>query len=223
MRSFGEGQQRGEGGAGERGHRADLHEARLAHDAGAAARVTRQAAWERARCAGWASCEVEALGEEQEAVEEAAREDDVVVDHEQPVVLLGRVGREQAVEVLELPEPFGRARVQLDVVAGAHQLGTDRRGQRTPARGARRRARARAGAEGSAGAARARRRRRPPTSSRASIELVLDPAPQPRRDPRRCRSPRRGSPPRSRRAGGRPPFVGAYALLRAGRGCARPS
>ncbi len=50
----------------------------------------------------------EALAQEQEAVEEAARQLDVVVDHEQPVATLGRVGGEQPVEVLELP-PSRRA------------------------------------------------------------------------------------------------------------------
>ena len=55
--------------------------------------------------------EVEAFGEEQQTVEEAAGKDDVVVDHEQPVALPDGVRGEQAVEVLELPEVSGRAHV----------------------------------------------------------------------------------------------------------------
>jgi hypothetical protein len=59
----------------------------------------------------------EALAQEQEAVEEAARQDDVIVDDEQPVAIAGRVLGEQQVEVLELPAILRWAGVQLDIVA----------------------------------------------------------------------------------------------------------
>ncbi len=81
--------------------RPDLDEPRLADDGLRRRRVTSQAACERRRWAGWASTQVKALGQEHERVEEAARQRDVVVDHQQPVV--GPVGmrRQQRVEVLE--------------------------------------------------------------------------------------------------------------------------
>ncbi len=47
--------------------------------------------------------EVEALGQEQEHVEEATGQRDVVVDHEQPVMAGGGVLAQERVEVLELP------------------------------------------------------------------------------------------------------------------------
>ena len=59
----------------------------------------------------------EALAQEQEAVEKAPRQLDVVVDHDQPVVIVGRVLCEQAVEVLELAGPPRRARAEGDVMA----------------------------------------------------------------------------------------------------------
>ena len=46
--------------------------------------------------------QAKALAQKQEAVQEAARQLDVVVDHQQPVTTLGRVFGEQPVEVLEL-------------------------------------------------------------------------------------------------------------------------
>ena len=64
----------------------------------------------------------EALAEEQEAVEEAACQLDVVIDDQQPVVTVGRVPGEQPVEVLELAPSFGRGAVQLDVMSRAQQL-----------------------------------------------------------------------------------------------------
>ena len=66
------------------------------------------------------------LGGVQEAVEEAARERDVVVDDEQPVEAVGRVGGEQRVEVLELAARAGRRGVDLDLVPAAQQLGPRR-------------------------------------------------------------------------------------------------
>ena len=76
----------------------------------------------------------EALAQEQEAVEEAARQLDVVVDHQQPVVAVGRMVRKQQVEVLELATTARVGGVQLDVMARAQQLA---RGSPLPARGAR--------------------------------------------------------------------------------------
>ena len=72
----------------------------------------------------------EALAQKQEAVEKAVRQLDVVVDHQQPVVARGRVFGEQQVEVLELPPPAWLTGVQLDVVAGAHELRAHRAGER---------------------------------------------------------------------------------------------
>ncbi len=60
-------------------------------------RVTAQAACERWRWAGWASRELEPLGQEQEPVEEPARQANVVIEHEQPVDAGERVGGEQQV------------------------------------------------------------------------------------------------------------------------------
>ncbi len=76
--------------------------------------------------------EVEALGEEHEVVEEVVGQHDVVVDHHQPVVRIGGMGGEQAVEVLKLPALTRRAEMDLDLVARARKLRADRAGQRTP-------------------------------------------------------------------------------------------
>ena len=87
----------------ERGHRADLDErASRARRRRGRRRVTGHAACECSRWAGWASSEAGVLGAVQEAVEEAARQHDVVVDDEQPVEAGRRVLGEQRVEVLEL-------------------------------------------------------------------------------------------------------------------------
>ncbi len=59
----------------------------------------------------------EALAEEHEAVEEAARQLDVVVEDQQPVVPLRRMLDQQPVEVLELAEHARGCDVQLDIVA----------------------------------------------------------------------------------------------------------
>ena len=62
---------------------------------------------------GLGEVELKTLGEEQQAVEEAARQYHVVVEDEQPVVVQwalarGRSDGEQAVDVLELPGVAGR-------------------------------------------------------------------------------------------------------------------
>ena len=121
---LGEGQESGEGGAGERGHRADLHEAHLAHDAARAPPRLRPRGVRVQAVGGLRDLQREAVTQEQEAVEEAVGKLDVVVDHEQPVAGVGWMGREQAVEVLELSQPAGRTGVQLHIVARAQQLRT---------------------------------------------------------------------------------------------------
>ena len=86
MRSSGNGSSVGKRRARERGHRADLDEARLAHDA-ARPPARERPGRVRAQAVGrLGERQREALAEEQEAVEEAARQLDVVVDHQQPVV-----------------------------------------------------------------------------------------------------------------------------------------
>ena len=93
-------------------------------------RVTSHAACECRRCAGCASGQARGLGAVHEAVEEAARQDDVVVDDEQPVVAGRVVLAEQRVQVLELAVVAHRDRVHRDLVARAVQL--DARGVHQP-------------------------------------------------------------------------------------------
>ena len=64
----------------------------------------------------------EPLGQEDERVEEASGQRHVVVDHQQPVVSLGRLPLEQRVEVFELPPAAGHCPFEMDLVAGAAQL-----------------------------------------------------------------------------------------------------
>ncbi len=73
--------------------------------------------------------EAEALRDEQERVEEAGGQHDVVVDEQQPVGAVGRVRGERRAQVRPLAEP-GRAgrEVQRDVVARARELGARSRG-----------------------------------------------------------------------------------------------
>ena len=71
----------------------------------------------------------EALAQEHEAVEKAARQLHVVVEHQQPVVAVDRVRGQQQVQVLELAARVRRAGVKLDVVARAEQLDAHRRRQ----------------------------------------------------------------------------------------------
>ena len=78
--------------------------------------------------------EVEALGEEQQAIEEVVGQHDVIIDHHQPIALLDGMGSEQVVEVLKLPKLPRRAEVHLDVVPRARQLRADCAGQRAPLR-----------------------------------------------------------------------------------------
>ena len=67
--------------------------------------------------------EAEALGAGQEGVEEPARQRHVVVDEQQPVVAVRRVGGQRRVEVRPLARAGGgRRRPQLDVVARAREL-----------------------------------------------------------------------------------------------------
>ena len=83
---------------------------------------------------GLGELQLEALAQEQQAVEKAARQRHVVIDDEQPVLTLGRVVGEQPVEVLELAHASGLARVQLHPVAGAQQLRVCSCGQRAALR-----------------------------------------------------------------------------------------
>ncbi len=117
MRRSGNGSSTGNVVPGERSHRADLHEARLAHDAAGAAAGDRPGGVRVQAVGGLCERQREALAQEQEAVEEAARQLHVVVDHQQPVVAVGGMLGEQPVEVLELAPSIRRASVQLDVVA----------------------------------------------------------------------------------------------------------
>ena len=87
MRSGGKGSSVEKVRARERRHRADLDEARLAHDAPGARRVTRPRGVRAQPVRRLGEVEGEALREEQEAVEEAARQHDVVVETQQPVVI----------------------------------------------------------------------------------------------------------------------------------------
>ncbi len=68
----------------------------------------------------------EVLAKEQEAIEKAGRELDVVVDHEQPVVSVERMLGEQAVEVLKTTAPFRWAGVDVELMTRAPKLGVDR-------------------------------------------------------------------------------------------------
>ena len=124
--------------------------------------------------------QLEALGEEQERVEEAARQRDVVVEHEQPVAAVERVRGEQRVEVLELAARRRRRLVRdLDVVARARAARRARRHQpfgasarSTPSTSTRRRggARARRASSrhgGSVARRDARRAARPGSAARA--------------------------------------------------------
>jgi hypothetical protein len=82
-------------------------------------------AWRRVT--GQAACRLGesqpgALGRAQEGVEEAARERDVVVDHEQPVVGRQRVGGDERVEVLELAARALGHGDHVDRVAAAREL-----------------------------------------------------------------------------------------------------
>ena len=75
--------------------------------------------------------EAEALGEEHERVEEAARQHDVVVDEQQPVVAGGRLGAQRGVEVVPLAGAGGGEDLaQLDGVARARELPAGARGRR---------------------------------------------------------------------------------------------
>ena len=66
--------------------------------------------------------QAEALDEEQEGVEESARKRDVVVEHQQPIVPIGRVALEQVVEILELAPVTNAGPVKPHVVMGPQQL-----------------------------------------------------------------------------------------------------
>ena len=101
--ALGEGQQHVEAVAVKGGHRADLDERRLARGArrGAGASPARRRGSAAGARAGRASGRVRSAAH-RKRVEEAARQRDVVVDDEQPVVGRRRVRGEQRVEVLEL-------------------------------------------------------------------------------------------------------------------------
>src|SRR4051794_15971278 len=130
-------QQRGRGRRRERGHGADLHEARaMGEHAGPASRhVPRRVRRERVR--GLGEREAEALGEQQEAIEEAAREHDVVVDDQQPVGVRERCRGQRGVDVRPLARAGGgRGQVQRDIVSRAPQLALQAR-DRAPVLGPR--------------------------------------------------------------------------------------
>ena len=79
---------------------------------------------------GLGQAQVEALGAEQQDVEKAARQPDVVVDHQEPVAAGRRMAGQQGVEVLELAAAgTGRRQRHLHVVAGAGELGPRGGGQ----------------------------------------------------------------------------------------------
>ena len=91
-------------------------------------RVTGQAACEANACAGWASARPKRSATQQERVEEAGGQHDVVVDDQQPVGVV-RAGARRAPRggspTCRAPGAPG-ASVQRDVVARAPQLGRDR-------------------------------------------------------------------------------------------------
>src|SRR5438445_13330778 len=76
--------------------------------------------------------QVEPLAEEQEAVEKAARQLDVVVDDEQPVAIAGAAPLKQPIEVLELSPPARGGAAKLDLVSACEQLGARPAAQATP-------------------------------------------------------------------------------------------
>ena len=119
-------------------------------------RVTRQAACERWRCAGWARRRPKRSARNTKASRKPRGQDDVVVEHQQPVVTGGRVLAEQRVEVLELARArrsCPRRSARRGGSAGARCAAA---ASRLGARRARPRARAPAGA-GQRAAARRRR------------------------------------------------------------------
>ena len=97
-------------------------------------RVTRQAAWERARCAGWTSWKSKRSARNSRRSRKWWGSTTSSSTTSSQSYSVGGVGGEQAVEVLELPELARRAEVHLDVVARARQLRADRAGQRAPLR-----------------------------------------------------------------------------------------
>ena len=240
MRSSGNGSSTGNARAGEGRHGADLHEARLAHDA---ARVPARDRPRRVRVQamrGLRERQREALAQEQEAVEEAARQLHVVVDHEQPVVV--RIGPRPAHARPPAPPAAGSgSRTCRACPAGtcaARRRGASAAAPRASpppargARGARRRGRARAAA-----AARGARRARDAGAWRSAAPTRRPPRRAPRgaqrRSRRPCRSRRRGSRPCCAASGSSageadwafaPDRVGCSPRLSAGpRACARRS
>src|ERR1700722_15959062 len=123
-------QQRGERGASKRGHRPDLHEARLAYQAVAPAASHLPGGMRSAAVGGLGKVKLETLGKQQKAVEKTAGKHDVVVEDEQPVACVGGVRVEQQVEVLELAAVARRADAELDLMPGARQLVTNALHQR---------------------------------------------------------------------------------------------
>ena len=100
--ALGEGQQHVEAVAVEGGHRADLDEGRLARGGARVPARHRPGGMRVQPVRGLGELQAGALGGAQEGVQEAARQRDVVVDDEQPVVGRRRMRGEQRVEVLEL-------------------------------------------------------------------------------------------------------------------------
>ena len=222
MRSCGKGQQSAERDGRERGDRPDLDERRLARDASRAPARLRPRRMRVQAMRRLGELQGEALAEEQEAIDEPGAQLDVVVDEQQPVVAIGRMGGEQPVQVLELPSPAGRARVQLDVMARAQELGANRLRASARGPGARRSAPAPvAGAESDV-------RRAPDAGALSSPAPMRRPARPPRRAAgRRVLRPCRSCPRESRRSPSRCSVLGD-ASPRAGppagaRRCARPS
>ncbi len=86
-------------------HRADLDEGRLAHHARRPPPRDRPGGVGVQPVAGLREAQRETLAEEQEPVEEAAGELDVVIDHEQPVVAGGGCAASSALRFSNLPPP----------------------------------------------------------------------------------------------------------------------
>ena len=121
--ALGEGQQHVEAVAMKGRHGADLHEGRLAHGGARVPARDRPGGMGVQAVGGLGELQPGALGRPQEGIEEPARQRDVVVDDQQPVVGRGRVRGEQRVEVLELAAlALGRGD-DVDRVAAAQQFG----------------------------------------------------------------------------------------------------
>ena len=115
-------QQHRERRARKRGHGADLDEGGLAHDAAQLPPRLRPGSVRAQAVGRLGQLQLEALAQEEEAVEKAVRQLHVVVDHQQPVVAICGVLGQQPVEILELAAGARAVKLHDHVVARAQQL-----------------------------------------------------------------------------------------------------